>query len=248
LKQRQSTGISKIGVNSKKPPHYHTKFEKPPFFFEIAKIHRYFVGCLQCPLIVILSRVNSESDNVTRLSVIHGKVELGYTYFEVFLNFQGVLGAFCKFISQLCCFSLFPDKLTLPLPASSPTKQAAATARVPRADTAGAAELAGTEAAEVTPRACCRQSRARLCPCAVTCCGGAGRRSNPERQGGIGAAPGHRKLALITGFDGKGGRGLERRQGPRGSSAGGGEDDVREVDSWRGRSIPLSNMIRPMRW
>jgi hypothetical protein len=33
------------GVNSKKPPHYSAKFEKPLFFSEITKNHQYCVGC-----------------------------------------------------------------------------------------------------------------------------------------------------------------------------------------------------------
>jgi hypothetical protein len=64
------TKVSSPGVNSKKPPHYRAKFEKQPIFFEIAKNHRYCVGCLQCSLIVIFSRVNTESDNGTRLLVM----------------------------------------------------------------------------------------------------------------------------------------------------------------------------------
>jgi hypothetical protein len=33
-------------VNFKKPPHYSAKFEKQSYFSEIAKNHRYCVGCL----------------------------------------------------------------------------------------------------------------------------------------------------------------------------------------------------------
>jgi hypothetical protein len=74
-----------VGVNSKKPPHYSAKSEKPPFFSEIAKIHRYCVDCLQCALIVIFSRVNSEPDNVTRLSVMMWQGRAGYINFGGFL-------------------------------------------------------------------------------------------------------------------------------------------------------------------
>jgi hypothetical protein len=120
------------------------------FFFKIAKIHQYCVGCLQCALIVVFSRVNSKPDNVTHLSVRTWQSRARiYLLWGCFVNIHGIHllvyvlgGGFCKFISQLLLSTTSPDMLAMPPPASRPTEQAAATARAPRDDTAEAAALA----------------------------------------------------------------------------------------------------------
>jgi hypothetical protein len=62
--EAQSIGerVTREELIPKKPPHYSVKFEKQPYFSEIAKNHWYCVGCLQFPLIVLISNVNAISD------------------------------------------------------------------------------------------------------------------------------------------------------------------------------------------
>jgi hypothetical protein len=60
--------VGRMGVNSKKPPHLWGKFEKPPQFGQIAKIHQFRGDSMQCALIAQFLQANTISARYGPLS------------------------------------------------------------------------------------------------------------------------------------------------------------------------------------